>query len=561
MREAATIFIALVSACLMLANLDNFTLWHDEGTNALMAASLARDGALSGWDGRNLFYGVHSGNRFGITDDLNFAYPPWPAIPSALGLLLFGDGEFALRFPHALLGALCLPVFWLLLRMNFPARSRLRFFAFALFALSPIVILYMRQGRYYPDAILFTLLSFYCYQRFWRDGGAGWLAGMSVFTVLNFLNHFAVGLAFAAAVSSWHLIFYARETSRRQWILFAATGAATAAVCGAYLFLAGIVGGESTLEYGEELYKHSWVKRRFWLIYLYARDIVRAGWLPLWIALWWAWYAFRRPPAPRRSGKRKSESARAAAAAEIESERQIRRWGVLGLLTIFFVIMTSVTPVGSHNAFSDMRYMISVLPILALLVAVCVDWLWTKEKIAGGVLFAVLVFSNFAGFPFIVQGALCKGNFNAKYLAETKSPLLALAGEVYRDHSTGIGEAVSYLNAHAAQDDTIVVHPPSDSAVMLSYLSDKLIFCCGLSPDAKLPKEKIRALGAPVYQGDAEPKWMVRMQGSETPPDGYTMVYVGEAVSYPVHRPELEFHCFGESRLALRTRIFRRNEE
>ncbi len=301
-REAVVAFVvAAVSVYLMFVNLDYVTLWHDEGANAIMSASLARDGTLSAWDGRNLYFGIRGGEEyFGITEDLNFAYPPWSGVPSALGILFFGGGEFALRFPHAFLGALSLPVLYFLLRLNFPARPRLRLLAFAMFALSPIVILYMRQGRYYPDAVLFTLLAFYCYQRFWRDGGVPWLCGLSFFTVLNFLNHFGGGFSAAAATAAWHVIYFRRETSPRQWLQFAAAGFAAAAACGGYLFAAKIVGGEISLEYDAGFYEFSWAKRHAYLMFYYFRDLIRTGWLPLWVALWWIWFAARgfSPPPP-----------------------------------------------------------------------------------------------------------------------------------------------------------------------------------------------------------------------------------------------------------------------
>lgn len=549
-ENIAAFAVAAVSAYLMLFNLDYAALWHDEGTNAIMARSLAQNGTLSGWDGRNLFFGTTfvADGQFAVDGDLKLAsYPPWPAVPSALGLLLFGEGEFALRFPHALLGVLCLPIFWLLLSLNFPARPRLRLLAFSMFALSPIVILYMRQARYYPDAVFFSLLCVYCYQKYRLTGRVPWLAGLSFATVLNFLNHFAIGFSAAAALAAWHAVLFRRETSLRQWIELSAAGALTAACCGGYLVWAGVLGG-SDLEYGGGLYKTTWIERRFFLLFYYFRDAVRTGWLPWWTALWWCWFAsavFLRAK-PKRKKKRRPE------ADSEDGGAAARRWALLALLMIAASALVSVQPPTRH-AITDMRYMVFALPFTVFMSAVFADWAWAKNKAAGAALTAVLMLTNFAVYPFTLT-TIHKQVFKCP---TEKFPLPALVQEIHRPYPSAAAEASAYLRENAAQDDTVFVKPWADYAVLLYYLSDKLVFCCGLDEDAALPKEKIRALDVPVYKNDAEPEWLVLMGGNENSPS-YRKVYEGEAFSYPAHRPELEIRCFEPNPDAPSVSIYRR---
>ena len=558
-REGAlALVVAAASAYLMLVNLDYVSLWHDEGTNAFMAKSLARDGTISGWDGRNLLFGTAlvDAGQYAIDRDLNLSfYPPWPALPSALGLLVFGGGEFALRFPHALLGVLCLPVFYWLLLLNFPGRSRLRLFAFALFALSPIVILYARQGRYYPDAMLFTLLSFYCFQRFRLGGGAKSLCGLCVFTILNFLNHFAIGFGVAASLALWHVLYFRRETTPRRWLQFAAAGGITAAACGGYLLWSGVVGGDPWREYGSSAYEYSWAKRRLYLAAYYFRDWIKFGWLPLWVALWWLWFASR---GARIRFMKFARPQKNAPPPEDAGDKAARQWAMFAVLLFVIASAISVQPAHGHG-YADMRYLVAALPFTLLMCAACADWLWAKNRAAGGALLAVLIFSNFAGFPFLRQGILCKADLHiAAYTVEEAFVLPALAREIHAPRASGTGETVAYLREHAAQDDTVFVHPRPDYSLLLYYLSDKLIFCCGLPEDTPLPKDKIRALGAPLLVEDASPpKWVVSM--NNTPPPGkYRKVFVSEAVGYPVHRPEIEFRCMGESSPLPRAQIYRR---
>ena len=75
------------SVCIALVNLDYAALWHDEAANAILARTWLTTGALSGWDGRNLFVG----NNGLILNARLYpaALPPLPALPSMLGLLLF----------------------------------------------------------------------------------------------------------------------------------------------------------------------------------------------------------------------------------------------------------------------------------------------------------------------------------------------------------------------------------------------------------------------------------------------------------------------------------------
>ena len=554
------IFLGIVSAYLMFVNLDAAAFWHDEGTNAIMARALATTGTLTGWDGRNLFFGstdVVYKQLYAITNDLTIAYPPWPAVPSALGILLFGDGEFGVRFPHALLGALCLPVFYAILRRHFPDSPRLRMMTFALLALSPIFILYARQGRYYPDAILFSLLAFYFYQRYKDKTGNPLvsLAGVCIFTILNFLNHYTVGFVFALSLAIWHLIYFWRETTKRQWLELSAAGIVCGGVCLSWLLWNELIGSGTRLEYGEGFYRLPWLERHIYLLWFYLRDFVRTGWLPLWVALWWLWHAsdgvlFNRQTVKKGGCKHKVASAMTSAVA-------VRQWAVLAVLVVVIGSLTSVQPAADHSL-ADMRYLLPALPFAVLMCAAFVNWAWSKDKIFGGAMFAILAFSNFAGHPFIVQSTLCLGGFNTNYSVSTPVPLMALAREIHRPYPTGISETVAYLREHAQQDDTIFVWEWEDSTVFLYYLTDQLIFCCGLPSDATLPKEKIRELGVPIYVDDGVPDWFVNMDRPRPTPDGYEQVKVGEYYTSPTNRPELEYHCFDPGDHRPRAKIYKR---
>lgn len=537
--------VFLVSAYLCLFNLGYAPLWHDEAMVGVTGKNIAETGGYNGWDGRNLFLTLN-----GAAVNSNFklvSYPPWQGLPSALGVLIFGANEVGVRFFHAVLGLLALGLFWLLLRLDFAHRPRLRLLAFTLFALSTQTILFFRQGRYAADAVFFALLLFYCYRLYvGRDGKPWHLAAAAAAVVLGFYNHFAIGGAFALALGAWHLLFYARRTTRRQWLEFAAAAAAVAALCAGYLIVAGIILSDEQLEFGDDsVYRYSWVKRKALMIYFNFRELLRFGWLPLWIALWFAWFALatirRGKGGGRKSGKKRKGKSGAVSTAEreqlLEDDRCVLRWAALLALFLFFSGLLVLRAAWVHQL-ADSRYIVPALPFCALIIAACVDWLWRRQGFfyAAPVLAAAL-FSNVLAYPYLHAN---------HFTQETVRWLLPnLVQSIHRPHENYTSEVVAYLDAHANQDDTIDVEPWMDYAVLQFYLNDKLIFCCALNEDSALPEEKVRALEVPVYEGDVEPVWKLYVAGQGEPDaDKYELVYSAKTGGYPVQRPELEFHSF-----------------
>ena len=530
---AAAIF--LIATYLLLWNLGYVALWHDEGTDAIMARNFLHFGAMTGWDGRNLFVGDKA-----INNDLILAsYPPWPAIPSALGMAIFGGtSEWGVRFFHALLGVLSLPVLWLLLRMDFVTAPRLRVLAFVMFALSAQVILFMRQGRYGADAMLFSLLTFYCYRLYIARGGRLWhLALAAFFTFLNFLNQFAIGVSFALSLAVWHLIYYHRQTTAKQWLTFAATGALTAAACLGYGLWVGIIGGDVGLEYGSEYYKNSWLKRHAVLVYYNFRETLKFGLLPLWTAVWLMFFIIAK--VSRKQPTKRKKRGRAPPPSSPDNSSQIIRWAVLAGLILLMSGVVSPQPIHSHQL-ANSRYLVAALPFIALINAAFINWVWERDwgVLVAVPLLAAMLFSNALAYPFIFPNL-----FTQKTVRLTLPPLIE---EIHRPYSTSTGDVAEYLRTHAKQDETIDVTPWQDYAGLLFYLSDKLIFCCSLDGSRGLSKQKVRdtVKATPIYKGDIKPDWYVVFNGAEPSKKDYDLVHTSESFFYVTQRPELEFRTF-----------------
>ena len=539
-----------IAAYLSLVNLGQGPLWHDEATPAYMGENFARNFTLSGWNGRTLYVGE---NGTAINSELTLAsFPPWPTYPSALGIAIFGANEFGVRIFHTLLGLASLLLFWQLLRMDFAIRPRLRVLAFTLFALSAQVILFMRVGRYVADAFFFTFLSFYAYRLYIAPGGKVWhLALAAAATVLGFLNHFTMAAAFALALGVWHLLYHFRHTTRRQWVEIGIAAAVTSGLCFAYLVGMGIVFSDDVLEFSS--HETPFLQRKVTLVWWFFRDLLRSGMLPLWVAVWLAWFAFAR-----RSGKGN------AARAGDDTARHLLRWtALLALFLVFSGLLSVREPTyGSAvaevreptygGAIAEIRYIAPALAFGALLTAAFIDWLWERRRAGRVAAIAALLLalnSNLLTYPLTFPD----------HDANPHHPLLSkLLREVHTASRDGyMREALAYLRKHAQEGDTIFVHPYLDSLVLQFYLSGKLVFCCALNEGSHLPREKVRALGVPIYEGDVEPDWFVVVdEGKEIAVSDYALAHTSQTHALPTQRPD--HHTFTPLYTPPYQRIYRR---
>ena len=529
--------IFLASAYLSLVNLGNTTLWNDEAVSAFMGENLWRSGTLSAWNGRTLYVGD---NGTAANSDLWIAsQPPWPAIPTALGIGLFGASEVGVRIFHTLLGLASLLIFWQLLRLDFASQPRLRILAFALFALSTQVILFFRFGRYAADAFFFALLTFYAYRRYIAPAGKVWhLALAAAATVLGFLNHFTMAAAFALALGVWHLLLYFKQTTARQWAHFAIAALVAGGLCLSYLMAVGILFGDEILEYHETRYEIPLLQRKIILMYQNFRELLQLGILPLWVALWMVWFA-----CARFFGK--------ATRTDDDTARHLLRWTALLLLFVLFSGLLSVRPPSVHP-FANSRYLAPALALTALLTAAFIDWLWQHRRAGRAVAIAALLLalnSNLLGYPLLA--------INAQTESRLHLLLPSLLREVHTaQHRDYMREAVDFLREHARQDDTIAVDHFQYHHLMQFYLADKLVFCCALNDDSPLPKEKVRQLGVPIYEGDVQPDWRAVIGFLDDP--AYELAYVSQAQGYSTHRPELELRSFAPLHKPPHLRLYRR---
>ncbi len=173
--------IALVllvgASCLFLFRIGRHSLWGDELQTAEMVVHLTQ---AEIWNPSN-------SNRTEQCSEHGFLAPYYAA--AKIWCSAFGSSEAGLRSLSAAASILALamilamgPSFWGL-------GHRASLVAGALFALSPMMLWYAQEARYYAFLQPLALLSCWFYLEFWRSGRSGWLAGWCASAILSIMSH------------------------------------------------------------------------------------------------------------------------------------------------------------------------------------------------------------------------------------------------------------------------------------------------------------------------------------------------------------------------------------
>lgn len=558
---AASMGVLLIAAYLCLVNLDYAALWHDEAPAAFFGKTLLQQGSITGWDGRNLVGGM---NGRTLNEELRDVLPPLMYVLNAVGFAIFGVNEIGARIVHATLGIAALGVFYLLLRQHLPKHPRLMFFIFVFAAGSAQLLLYFRQSRYFSVMVLTLLLLFYLYERYWRSRNSAYLPVLALVAALSFFNHYAGGAATMISLAAYHLLFCARTTTRREWVLFAICGAVVAAVGIGYLYWLGVIGGERSGFMGfagQNPTPYQGDKSELFIekIWIYIRELFTADWVSWPVFLWFvgmaliAWQIRRKQEVGasrqvRRRSRRANDNA-SIAQKILGDDFPLAAAGkiiLMGALFALFSAMLSVQPIWM-NPIADLRYYVGALPLLLVMKGLFVEWAWRRHIIAGAAALGVLLFTSVGAAPFNI----------VMYFSGQKTlglHLFEFIREVHRPYRDSISVVSSYLVQNAERDDLVLVPDFSYREALIFYAGDHVRFCCILDGNAPLPQNKIAALDAPLYIEQNTPDWIIffrqlqlgaAKQFTVEPFTGmYEVVAKLEVYPYPTQRPELNMHAF-----------------
>ena len=585
--------LLLVAAYLCLVNLDYAALWHDEAPAAFFGKTLLEQGDIVGWDGRN-FVGGTNGRT--LNEDLRDVLPPLMYVLNAAGFAMFGIGETGARVVHAVLGIAALGVFWLLLRQHLPDHPRLRLLVFAFVALSPQLLLYFRQSRYFSVMVLTLLLVFWLYERYWRSRHPAYLAAIAGVAALSFFNHYAGGAATMLSLAAYHLLFRARETTLREWARFALCGAAVVAAGTGYLWWVGVVGGERSgfIEFaGQGLAPYRGDSPAlvifFERVWIYVRELFTADWISWPVFLWFAglgllaWQGRRKQAVAvsrqvrRRQQLRRRRKVRRRQADDDASDDPsddapvsgkmpgddlpLAATGKIVLMGALFALcsaMLSVQPIWL-TPFADLRYYVGALPLLLAMKGLFAEWMWSKSKIAGAAAGAVLLFTSAGAWPFNLIHVFAGERTLGFHLFE-------LVREVHRPYRDSLRTVSDWLLTHAGQDDLVYVAGFADREALIFATGHRVRFCCVLDENSPLPRDAIDALDAPWLRiGGQLPDWIVgfgRLRNDywENVRAGYDIAAEFDVHPYPTQRPEVNQHTFAPLPMKRGVYILRRKE-
>ena len=533
--------VLVVAVYLSLVNLDYVGLWYDEGATAILGNTLLEQGSLRGWDGRNL---VGADDGRGLNANLIDVLPPLAYSLNAIGIALFGFNEVGARVMHALVGVFSLVFLYLLLREHLQKYPRLIFFIFLFAAWSAQLLLYFRQSRYYAFMVFGVIAAFYLYERYWRTRKVFYLALLTLVATLSFFNHYVGGAATMLSLAAWHLLFRARETTGRQYLMFGLSIGIVAALGSGYLVWLGVVGGErgSWLDFmGMPVHPYTGdIPAPLLRVEIYARDLFAADWISWPVFLWFvgmvlmAWRG-------RNAWSRTKLSGLGVANAGDLPVAGVAKIVFMGLLFALFSALLSVQPVWV-NPTMDLRYCVGALPLLLAMKGLFVEWTWRKSKIAGITMAGILLMTSIGAAPFnIVMEETDKRTLGAH--------LFQFVREIHRPYPDAIRLVSQFLLEHAEKDDLVYVPKFEYREPLTFYAGHHVRFCCVLDGLSPLPRRKIEALGAPLYVGEQDPDWIILF--GDFPKERRQKIGASfDLVAEPdVHhrltqRPELNYHAF-----------------
>ena len=552
----ASVGVLLVAAYLCLVNLDYAALWHDEAPAAFFGKTLLQQGDIVGWDGRNLVGGT---NGRTLNDELRDVLPPLMYVLNAAGFAVFGINEIGARIVHAVIGIVALGVFYLLLRQHLSSYPRLMFFIFLFVAWSAQLLLYFRQSRYFSVMVLALILIFYLYECYWRSRHPAYLSVIAVVAALSFFNHYAGGAATMLSLSAYHLLFRARATALREWVMFAFCGAAVVMVGAGYLYWLGVIGGERggfMAFAGQAPTPYQGDSPAFVLFFekmwIYVRELFTADWISWPVFLWFVGmgllaYQVRRKQVRRasRQARRRSDDSAGIIEKILRDNFPLTSAGKIVLMGALFALFSAMLSVQAIwlNPFADLRYYVGALPLLLAMKGLFAEWMWRKSKIAGAIALAVLLLTSAGAYPFNM----------VMYFSGQKSlglHLFEFVREVHRPYRDSIRAVSDYLLAHAEQDDLVYVSGFADRETLIFSTGHHVLFCYVLDEDTPLPRAKIEALDAPyLWIGEHTPDWIVvfgalQKDYWERVKTNYVVAAELGVYPYPTQRPELNMHAF-----------------
>lgn len=404
----------LIAGVLLLWNLDNGVLWQDEAETAVLARNTLRFGYPKAFDGNSM---IHEPTGYG--PGAAWIYNPWTSFYLLAGVFaVFGESTWVARLPFAMLGWLAIYLTWRLARALTPNR-RIHLLSVALLTCSVPFLLHMRQCRYYATTTAVLLGVCLAYLAFLRQPSRKRALWVSLLLALLFHTNFATFLPTLTAVGLHQIVWGGPSARRLVWLMAGVT--LIFVVPWAVFFYRPAFAGTVTLErIGDHLEYYVRVMNKH-LVPLAAMLATSAvAWLLRWRPVVPAWSAL----APN-----------------------VRTFLLL-LLTAqlaFFVLV----PDQRH-----LRYVIPLLPLLAVMEAMWLAGWMSRSRWLGGILAGLALFTNLLQSPHLAV------------------PLIRFVGELTHEYVGPMDGVVTYLREHSQPGQVAKI--PYDDRTLMFYTSLKV---------------------------------------------------------------------------------------
>lgn len=444
LNRLTLILFTLLALALRVWALDAKGLAYDEAATALMARATPLEIIQFHW---------HA----------SFEHPPFWQLLMHFWSELAGQSEFALRFLPALAGVLLIPLCWQLAHTLDFAHASVPWLSSLLTLFSPILLLYSQEARMYTIVVAFALASLLAWRRLVMKPG---VTALIIFLLLTWVmlgfHYYSVLLLVGEQIVAGCLLLPVRPFSRRAWLWFIVT--TLLAVLPLLLWMtfspgfritASIVlqgAGAGPLGAGQfldELWRDltfgaiRWQPQQAILGYLLL-PLLAIGCIKLVAPAQrgaWEGQSHAEPGNEQIQNRSTEDFSELRRAAHERPKSQIQNY--LGTWwPIFIVLMPILVSTLLFRTLAT-RYILFVMPLLYLISAVGIAWLWRYQRVLGFVAFVV------AG---VVAGAGILYYFGPYQKSE------------YRQMAT-------YLTVHAAPEDGILLEAPRQHLLAKYYLS------------------------------------------------------------------------------------------
>ncbi|MBI2217405.1 MAG: glycosyltransferase family 39 protein [Candidatus Rokubacteria bacterium] len=409
--------LLLVAAVLLFTGLDDRYLWDDEAETALLARRIQAIGLPIAHDGRDLI-----SQGCGLDADRNYlwAFHPWlPMYLTAGSFALLGESTFTARLPFALLGfASVLSLYFVAQRVS--GDRRVALLACAFLTASVPFLLHARQSRYYAISVFAAVWMLHCFVTTIEGRRSGVVGLVLASTAMFHANHGLFLGTFGALTVAYMLVFRPPLAAIAR---IAVAGAATLALNATWLV---IYGGAWIVSFGAGPPKTiGYVAWKYWqrnVAHFQSVDFFFIG--SAIVAVFLVWLAVE--------GRRL-----------VADSRALRLPLFLTVFMAAYVMHVAVFP------FTFIRYLLGLLPAVAILQAWIVTTLGRRRPVLGAILLVLALGTDvFYGWPSEPRVKLRRGFW---------SPLLAYVEEIATDYDGPIETMVRYLQANARAGETVYI--------------------------------------------------------------------------------------------------------